>query len=171
MGRWLPKLVWVLAGVCAAARPLGAAMVARLPLEEITHRAASVVQGTVTQVRVGRDESGLPGTWITLEVSRVLKGSAPNRLTIKQYGVASALTDGTVAGIDALPRYTAGEEVVLFLHANSQRGFTSPVGFGQGFYRIDRSSGRPMVRSKVPGDAPRSLDALLSDVARSAGPP
>ena len=150
----------------ATASPLGATMVERMALERVTHEASRIVHAAVAEVRSGRDEAGLPVTWVTLEVARTLKGPGISRFTIKQYGVAEPLPDGTIARVAGLPRYVAGEEVVLFLRADSRRGFTSPVGFGQGAYRIGRAGPRAVVRSDLPTGGPQDLDEFLSKVAR-----
>jgi hypothetical protein len=142
-----------------------ATMVRRMSLAEVTHEAARIVHATVRQVRVGRDQSGLPATWVTLDVTRILKGDGRGQLTIKQYGVATPLPDGTITRVAGLPRYRVGEEVVLFLSGTSSRGFTSPVGFAQGAYRVSRPGGAPRVRSDLESQgAPRGLDAFLSEV-------
>ncbi|MEE8349481.1 MAG: hypothetical protein V3R94_07915 [Acidobacteriota bacterium] len=42
-----------------------------------------------------------------------------------------------VKGIAGLPTYGKGEEVLLFLHADSRLGLTSPVGLAQGVFRLE----------------------------------
>ena len=76
--------------------------------------------------------------------------------------------DGTVARVPGLPRYGVGEEVVLFLRGESGRGFTSPVGLGQGVYRVTRVHGRPFVRGDLPGRW-EDLEAFVSRVQRLVG--
>jgi len=140
-------------------------VVERLSLERVTHAAARIVHGTVLEVRSARDASGLPATWITLDVVRTLKGPHAERLTIKQLGVAAPLADGTITRIAGLPQYHVGEEVVLFLHGVSTRGFTSPVGLGQGAYRVGRGA---RVRSDAGPGASRDLEDFLAEVARQS---
>lgn len=156
--------------VAGTAAPLHATMVKRVPLESITREASRVVHATVAEVRSGRDESGLPATWITLDVARTLKGRSTVRMTIKQYGVAEPLPDGTITRVAGLPRYAVGEEIVLFLRGESRRGFTSPVGLGQGAYRVSRAHGRPSVRSDVTPQQARDLDEFVATVERLAAP-
>ena len=151
--------------------PVSATMVQRMALEQVTHEAARIVHGTVVDVRSGRDDSGLPATWITLAVARTLKGVAASELTFKQYGVAEPLADGTITRVAGLPRYHVGEEVVLFLRADSRRGFTSPVGFSQGTYRVSRAGGLPEVRRDLGSGVPQQLDAFFTEVARLAATP
>ena len=144
-----------------------ATSVQRLTLEQAVHRADRIVQATVTEMHSGRDEAGLPATWITLRIAQTLKGAQRKQLSIKQYGVATPLPDGSIARVAGLPRYALGEEVVLFLHPDSRRGFTSPVGLWQGCYRISRTAARPRLRRDVGGGA-TDLDEFLSTVQRLA---
>jgi hypothetical protein len=139
-------------------------LVKRISLSEISQSAACIVHATVSDVRLGRDESGLPATWVTLMVSRCLKGSAGDQVTIKQYGVSEPLPDGTVAGMSTLPHYKVGEELVLFLHGESDRGFTSPVGMTQGVYRVTGTGAQRRVRGDAPTGGERRLDDFLSEV-------
>ena len=145
-----------------------ATLVRRLPLEEVTQQADRIVHARVVAVQSGRDESGLAATWVTLEVQRTLKGAATGQLVVKQFGAATPLADGAVARIAGLPAYAPGEEVVLFLRAPSGRGFSSPVGLGQGVYRVRGSGQRRMVAADLSGKQ-EALDAFLSKVATLSG--
>jgi hypothetical protein len=148
------------------ARPVAAVIAQRMSLNEVTHEAARIVYATVSTVRAGRDASGLPATWITLTVARTLKGPATSSLTIKQYGVAAPLPDGTITRMAGVPHYRAGDEVILFLRGESGRGFTSPVGFLQGAYRVDRGPSGARVNGT------QDLDQFLAHVtALVAGSP
>jgi hypothetical protein len=152
-------------------RPAPATVVPRLPLDRIVRAADRIVYGTVTDVRSGRDEAGLTATWVTLAVSRAVKGHVGAQLTLKQYGAATPLADGTVTRVAGLPRYQVGDEVVLFLHPDSRRGFTSPVGFAQGAYRVSRRGGRARVHADGVRGHEQDLDAFLSDLQQVVGRP
>jgi hypothetical protein len=141
-----------------------------MPLAEVARAATRIVHAKVVGVRAGRDESGLPATWVTVKVARTLKGLRARRLTLKQYGVATPLADGTITGPAGLPRYRTGEEIVLFLRAESRLGFTSPVGFAQGKYRVRRERGRRRVGRELRGAPMRDLDDFLAEVQGLAGP-
>lgn len=161
------KWLWVSAlGMWLA--PLAAdatMMVTPMTVDEVTAESRQVVHGIVTDVASGRDESGVPSTWTTLAVVEVLKGAPERTLTIKQYGVAAPLEDGTLTRIVGLPTYQVGEEVVLFLRGASRRGFTSPVGLGQGTYRVRRSAGKqPEVRADDQRGGVQDLATLVGHV-------
>jgi hypothetical protein len=157
----------LLALLVGPATPALATVVRLVPLARLAVEAAQIVHGTVVDVRSGRDGSGLPATWVTLEVARTLKGRRTARLTLKQYGTAEPLSDGTASRIPGLPAYGVGDEVVLFLRAESRRGFTSPVGLGQGAYRVSRAGPRPRVRAAAGGS--QDLEEFLSEVTRLGG--
>jgi len=163
----------VAALLAAAAAPAGATTVLRMPLARVADEAARIVHAEVVDVRSGRDAHGMPATWVTLSVARTLKGGRARRVVFKQYGVAAPLPDGTVARVAGLPRWQPGDEAVVFLRPQSRRGFTSPVGLGQGVYRVRRSGGRARVLAATPDAArpaaPEDLDEFLDKVEALVG--
>ena len=136
----------------------------RLPFERMARDAARIVHATVTATAAGRDESGAPATWITLAVVRTVKGDVGDTLTIKQFGTLDPLPDGTVARFPGMPRYAVGEEVLLFLRADSRRGFTSPVGLEQGVYRVQGGQARSAFSKET-----EPLDAVIAKAVRLSG--
>ena len=105
----------------AVAVPAGATSVVRLPLARVAGGAARIVHATVVDVRAGRDDDGLPATWVTLDVVQTLKGRADGRVVFKQYGVtdprqqyAAILADrARAAGPEPYPKHHH-EELVPF---------------------------------------------------------
>lgn len=165
-----------LALVCllaAGAAPARATTVLRMPLARVAGESAKIVHAEVVDVRSGRDAHGMPATWVTLSVARSLKGKGGKRIVFKQFGVAAPLADGTVTHVAGLPTWQPGDEAVVFLRAESRRGFTSPVGFGQGVYHVRRANGRARVLAAVPGaaraDVPEDLDEFLGKVEQLVG--
>jgi len=115
---------------------------------------------------------------VALEVIEPLKGEPGRELVFRQY-VADVFETKSTLG------YRVGEEIVLLLRRPSEEGLTSPVGFGQGRFRVERdSAGRRMVRNGMnnaalfegidassPGLKPRLSPALQQIVAdHRAGP-
>jgi len=137
----------------------------RMSRERIVRSAARIVHGTVVDVSEGRDASGAPSTWVTLDVARTLKGETQTRVTFKQIGVSTPLADGAFVQIAGLPSYRVGDEVVLFLRGESVQGFTSPVGFGQGAYRVARDHGEARAADDT-NNGDQRLEALLAEVER-----
>jgi hypothetical protein len=70
---------------------------------------------------------------VALEVLEALKGSPGAQLTFRQY-VFDIRDRNSRLG------YRVGEEVVLLLRRPSQYGLTSPVGFEQGRFRVERDA-------------------------------
>ncbi len=166
--------------------PAGAARaVTLLPLDlpQLTGRADRIFVGRVETVATGRDANGVPAVWTTFTVEQPLKGwtgSAPDHVTLKQLGASFGGAAAPVVPNAMLPRYREGEAVVLFVHADSALGFTSPVGFGQGCFRIDERDGARTVENDV-GNAnlapaatahtlPSTSGRALATGAASAGP-
>jgi hypothetical protein len=123
-----------------------------LSLDELLARAERVVHAQCVSVTPVAPRGELPAVEIVLAVEEALKGEASERLVIRQ-----------VAGRfrHVLPTCRAGDEVVLFLHAPSRAGLTSPVGLDQGYLRVMRSPGRP---ARIVGDA-RIVGALVRPVS------
>jgi hypothetical protein len=165
MRSFLIRFVCLAAVALMPAAPAGATtMVKRMELAELAGEAVRIVHGTVTDVQSGRDTAGKPATWVTIAVTRTVKGDVGKTLTIKQWGVTEPLADGGIRRIAGMPRYTVGEEVVLFLRADSASGFTSPVGLDQGVYRVKDG----VTRSAGP-QKPEPVGQFLDKVGRLGG--
>ncbi|MFQ5740744.1 MAG: hypothetical protein ACE5JX_17210 [Acidobacteriota bacterium] len=75
---------------------------------------------------------------------------------------------GTLGAIPGIPHYQSGQEIVLFLHADSRIGLTSPVGLSQGVFRLRRGDKGEI--SVLNGLGNRNLGlALASATAREMG--
>jgi len=126
-----------------------------LDLADLTAEAGRIFVGRVERVDTGRDAGGLPAVWTTFTVAQTLKGGAGDRVTLKQLGVTLGEPgkpggpDTPIAPRTGLPSYTPGESVVLFVHPASTLGFTSPVGLGQGCFRIRERDGATVVENDV----------------------
>jgi hypothetical protein len=115
---------------------------------------------------------------VALQVIEPLKGAPGRELVFRQY-VADSFETKSPLG------YRVGEEIVLLLRKPSEEGLTSPVGFEQGRFRVERdAAGRRIVRNGMnnaalfdgidaysPGLKPRLSPALQQLVAEHrAGP-
>jgi hypothetical protein len=159
----------IAAALLLAAAPAGAMDVLSLTVDDVTDRAGTIVHGTIVETAPGRDADGVAATWVTVDVADCVKGGAGRRLTFKQLGAAEPLADGSLFRVPGLPRYRTGEEVVLFLHEPSARGFTSPVGLGQGVMRVETRGADRFVRSAREPGTKQTLPAFLERVRRRAG--
>jgi hypothetical protein len=164
----------LLVGVLLALPTVAAHAMTVLPLDlpQLTGQAERIFVGRVESVASGRDGRGLPAVWTTFAVEQPLKGwtgPAPAHLTLKQLGTSFGGSDAPVVAHGALPRYREGESVVLFVHPDSALGFTSPVGLGQGCFRIVEHDGVRMVENDVANA--NLASAAAAAPARGATPP
>jgi hypothetical protein len=168
--RWLGGLALAVGLVAPAAH--ASMMIKPMTLDEVTAESAHVVHAVVTSIVSDRDADGVPSTWTTFEVAETLKGAHERSFTIKQYGVATPLPDGTITRLAGMPTYEIGDEVVVFLRAASRRGFTSPVGLGQGTYRVQRHGrAAPEVRGEDGTAGPQDLTTFVGKVKAHARKP
>lgn len=107
---------------------------------EMTSRAGRVIHGTVSEVRNGvhPQNPGIAVTFVKVQVLETIKGASSREVSFMQFG------NSTTQYATHLPRYSVGEEVVLFLYPESKLGLTSPVGEGQGKFTVkdDINTGR-----------------------------
>lgn len=158
-----PGCAWrrVLSGVLSAAllalvladgSDAGAALVRPMNLERLVAQAGHIFGGRCVRVRVEHDRTlGQTVSLVTLVPDRVVKGPHADHgsVTIRLLGdVSPAARPGEET--EGLPRFEPGERVVLFLYPESQIGLTSPIGLGQGKFRVrpDRS-GRPVAENHL----------------------
>ncbi len=120
----------------ALVTPAVATTLLTLDLGALTSGADRVFVGHVLSVRSGPDASGFPATWTTFAVDQAVKGALPATLTIKQLGARPSAEGGAIFRVPGMPEYREGEKVLLFLNPDSAGGFSSPVGLGQGCFRI-----------------------------------
>jgi hypothetical protein len=147
-GRGILHLAILTAIITGAASPLSAqieALTRPVNLATLARRAEVIVQGRVISAR----PEPLPGypnlrtVVVTLEVERMLRGPAPTRsgsstgarFTFRQY-LGGAPRRGLVKS-----GYAGGEQVLLFLPAESSYGLRSPLGLEQGHFLIRRGPG------------------------------
>ena len=141
------RILLAAAAVLYLAGHAGALSVRALALDELVARADRIVHAECVGVAPLTPRGSVPVVEITLAVEETLKGEAGERLIIRQ-----------LAGV--LPTCRPGDEVVLFLHAPSRAGLTSPVGMDQGYLRVVRTPG---ATARLVGDA-RIVGALARGV-------
>ena len=168
----LPRLgLYAMVGVLASGATAAlATMTIRLDLPQIVAAADRAFVGRVVSVHVDRDQSGLPSTWVTFAVDQVIKGTVGSGLTMKQFGAATPLSDGSMLHLPGLPTYAAGDEMVIFLSGESAAGFCSPIGLAQGKFPIVRRAGHAMVAATVENlGVLQSMRRLQGPLAPRAG--
>ncbi|MDA2935521.1 hypothetical protein MYX82_14470 [Acidobacteria bacterium AH-259-D05] len=108
-----------------------------LNLPEMVRLADRVFVGVCLSVEEKSAESfSLPIVEYVFEVRQGIKGvQSGEKIVFRQ--VQSG--QNGVAGIPGIPSYQKGQEVLLFLHADSRLGLTSPVGLSQGVFQLEKT--------------------------------
>ena len=122
-------------GALMATLPVHATTASPMNIAGLVSRASEIVVGTVSAVHQGR-QAGLPYVEVELAVTDTIRGRATQTLTFRSVGLQDPLAaeNGRLlrAQIPGMPRYAAGEQVVLFLGPTSRLGLRAPVGLQQG---------------------------------------
>jgi hypothetical protein len=134
LGSIFPLLLY-----CASAP---ATTLMRMSLARMSQAAPLIVRAHCVANIAGWD-AGEIWTFTTFQVDDVWKGSAPTRITVRLLGGRAGNLESSVSGV---PRFSPGEEVVLFLEL-AERGELSIVSWVQGTFRIrrDRRTGEQTV--------------------------
>lgn len=114
-----------------------------LNLDEITDSADRVFAGICEKIEViDRDfVSNLPVVKYTFTVSEAIKGVTTDKITFTQWKPTA---------VDA--GYEVGQKYVIFLYPNSRLGLTSPVGYMQGKFEVEKKGsnrGSEYIRNKL----------------------
>jgi hypothetical protein len=105
-----------------------------IDLEQMTQRAARIFSGRCTGSRIEVDPALNRRVVVsTFHVQRAVKGVKGGPVTVRMLAGPASAPGSEPAGV---PTFRPGEEVVLFLYGESTLGLTSPVGLGQGRFRI-----------------------------------
>jgi hypothetical protein len=140
------KIFWR-GGLAAALAILGAAPALALSLREsnivdLLSESNDIVVGRVESVTDGLNDRGIPFTEVKVTISESIRGRLSSTYTFRQFGLLHPrpTADGTKTMMPApegFPRYTPGEEIVLFLRpAAAWTGFRMPAGVSQGKFLI-----------------------------------
>ncbi|GAB4235175.1 MAG: hypothetical protein Kow00109_08420 [Acidobacteriota bacterium] len=135
-----PQTRWIVAllgALLLATSGLGAISVRPINLEETVRLSGRAFFGRCVEVRdLPREEGGLAvRLYRFLVLEPILNTSAGEIVEFRQ------VRGGKVAGgIFGMPEYRKGQELLLFLYAESRVGMTSPVGVAQGMFRPVRQA-------------------------------
>lgn len=147
----LRALSWMTAAMLAAITvPAGAGMVLKMNLSQLTDRADAIFRGQVLSAEPGKMSIGggtLPTVTYRLRVDEAFKGefdakeNAAPEVEITMIGaLKAAVRSGSQtrlpSSLPEVPKLRVGEDYVLFTTAPGKSGLRSPVGLGQGSFRI-----------------------------------
>jgi hypothetical protein len=105
----------------------------RMSLAQISQAAQAIVRARCIGNSTGWD-AGEIWTFTSFDIEETWSGSAPTQISVRLLGGRVGNLTSTVSGV---PRFSLGEEVVLFLEPTA-RGDFSIVSWEQGTFRIRR---------------------------------
>jgi hypothetical protein len=131
---FLPRLATLLCLLALAAPANAQFLYRRVGLAELSQRADIIVQGQVIEARYEGhpDYPHVPTVLVTLQVERMLRGPAQERLSFREH------LFGPQGRMGAKRGYLPGQRLLLFLPEPSRYGLSSPLGGEQGRFRIRR---------------------------------
>ena len=147
----LRALSWMMAAMLAfITAPASAAMILKMNLAQLTDRADVIFRGEVLSAEPGKISIGggtLPTVTYRLRVDEAFKGqfeakeNASPEVEITMLGTFNATANNggytrLSSSLPEVPKLRVGESYVLFTTAPGQSGLRSPVGLGQGSFRI-----------------------------------
>jgi hypothetical protein len=128
-----PRIALLLAGLFLFVLTAGATTLARMSLDRLAAAADAVARARCASAE-SRWENGAIWTVTSFDVIETMKGALPERFTLRlPGGRVGHLTDT----VDGAPRFSPGDEAVLFLERSRAGGF-SVSGWVQGTFRIGR---------------------------------
>lgn len=136
------RLVIALAIVLAVALNASPTTFVKISLQQLVTAAPLIVRARC-QGNLVNSERGEIWTITSFEIREVWKGSAPAVVRVRLLGGRTAELTSHVEGV---PRFHAGEDVVLFLEPSRSPGNYSVTGWAQGTFRIHSTApGAPSV--------------------------
>jgi hypothetical protein len=121
-----------------------AGTVQRMDVEQLLGQCDQAFEGKVRSIRVLEPAHKRIETEITFAVTKRYWGDAGREFVLRIPG--GVLPDGRGLVLPGLPSFSEGEELLLFLSAESRLGTRMPVGLAQGRLRIERgANGRKML--------------------------
>lgn len=114
------------------ALPIVAATVLRLDLKGLTAASDAVVHGDVQSVQ-SRIEDGRVFTYTDIAVHEALKGKVSDVVQLRQLG---GETDTLATWVAGMPRFTQGEEVLVFLEDVGDGDAYVVTGMMQGKFKV-----------------------------------
>jgi uncharacterized protein (TIGR03437 family) len=134
----MKKLALCFAFCLLVAAPLWANSVLRVDFGQLSTLAERVVAGRITKVSAAEDpRNGYIYSTVTLAVSQAV----PEQLAGREYSfrMIGGELNGRVQYIADYPKLRVGNDVVLFLNANTSGVFGPTVGLGQGVFYLQSS--------------------------------
>jgi hypothetical protein len=119
----------------AISQPANGTTLMRMSLVQISHAAQVIVRARCVDNST-RWDAGEIWTFTSFDLEEAWRGSAPSQISVRLMGGRVGNITSAVSGV---PRFSPGEEVVLFLEP-TPRGDFSIVSWVQGTFRIRRDA-------------------------------
>ncbi|MBT3182086.1 MAG: hypothetical protein HN337_06220 [Deltaproteobacteria bacterium] len=118
-----------------------AAQVLSINLEKTVSGADVAFSGVCTKAYAHKLDNGLLATTYDFNVLDDLKGNVADTFSFTQWGATLEDSKKYAAPyIYGMPKYSVGDEYLVFLTAETSLGLRAPVGLGQGKFNIIRAS-------------------------------
>ncbi len=129
------RTIWLAAtlSLLAAATSLRATSVKIVNISEMVQASNRVFHGRCLSARETTHSNGLPIVEYTFLVTEGLKGTVEGEEVVFRQVLGFGARGFGIAG---LPVFRKGQELVLFLAADSRIGLTSPIGLSQGAFLV-----------------------------------
>ena len=127
------RLLTAMLSLLAATISLTATTVRIVNLSEMVQASDRVFHGRCVSAREMTHSNGLPIVEYTFLVSDGIKGTVEGERVVFRQLQASRARGFGIAG---LPVFRKGQDLVLFLAADSRIGLTSPTGLSQGVFSV-----------------------------------
>ena len=127
------RLLTAMLSLLAATTSLTATTVRIVNLSEMVQASDRVFHGRCVSAREMTHSNGLPIVEYTFLVSNGIKGTVEGERVVFRQLQASRARGFGIAG---LPVFRKGQDLVLFLAADSRIGLTSPTGLSQGVFSV-----------------------------------
>jgi len=153
--------VFLLLALICSGRPLKAATLQQLSLDQMAQGATAIVRATVTSSSASFTGKTIY-THYKLQVSETWKGFPPAEAMLP-----GGIANGYRQSFPGVPQLQVGSEYVLFLWTSSVTGITHLVGLSQGIFNVATQADGSALVSR-PAGADIMLDANLHVVADQA---
>jgi hypothetical protein len=135
-------MLMLLAGVTSAAT------VMRFDTNDLVDRANVILHGKITSKECRKTASGSVVTDLRVDVYEAIKGVKGKTFSFTVYGGVVGTRGSAISGA---PTFDEGEEILVFLDAETRQGLRMTVGLGQGKYTIRVVDGKKLAFREMEG--------------------
>jgi len=151
----------------AFAATASATSVVKLSLKDLAKKSDAIVLARVDDQYSRYEQNKEIFTYYTLHVLEPVKGAKNEQtITIRQIG---GIVDNIASIVPGTPRFTNGEEVVVFLTQKDATGYPWVMGLQQGKYSVYQDEkGQKRVRNDLSGVERLSVDGKPAEGVKTA---